>query len=165
MAPLLLEEGVEGGCLRVEMEDADEGVSGIEANVDVPVVGRDDVMGELGENSVVGESESRFPRPTGRGGGKSRPRPTFVWIWWMLGWLALRERVVLRGAIEGRCGRSGARIEFAVNGGVGIPLYPSRDNVRPIASSSRCAGNGNCCDEYGLIGREGTGGVSPIGEK
>lgn len=80
------EPGVDGTGLRVaevDVEDIDEGVSGIEenaeVNVDVPVVGRE-LIGETGECGVTGESESRSRRPTGRGGGNSRPRPTFVWI-------------------------------------------------------------------------------------
>ena len=89
LSRLLVEElGVEGMGLRVaevDEEDIDEGVSGIDenalVNVDVPVVGREEVMGEIGEWGVTGESESRSRRPTGRGGGGgSRPRPTFVWI-------------------------------------------------------------------------------------
>ena len=50
------ELGVDGTGLRVaedDDEDVDEGVSGIEenalVNVDVPVVGREDVIGEIGE--------------------------------------------------------------------------------------------------------------------
>lgn len=46
---LLVELGVEGGSLRADVEDADDGVSGIEAKVDVPVVGREDDIGEPGE--------------------------------------------------------------------------------------------------------------------
>jgi hypothetical protein len=79
------EPGVEGTALRVaevEVEDADDGVSGMDenalVNVDVPVVGRDDVIGDVGECGVTGDPESRSCRPTGRGGGTSRPRLTFV---------------------------------------------------------------------------------------
>lgn len=82
---LVVEElGVEGTALRVvvDVDDADDGVSGMGenalVNVEVPVVGRDDVIGEIGECGVTGESESRSCRPVGRGGGSSRPRPTFV---------------------------------------------------------------------------------------
>jgi hypothetical protein len=47
------EPGVEGTARRVEEDEAEEGVSGIEENVevkvDVPVVGREEVTGEVGE--------------------------------------------------------------------------------------------------------------------
>jgi hypothetical protein len=120
------EFGVDGMGLRVaevEEDDVDDGVSGIDenalVNVDVPVVGREDVIGEIGEWGVIGESESRSRRPTGRGGGNSRPRLRLVWIWWIFGVLALRDRLVLSGAMEGRDERSG---NLAVKGGVGIPF-------------------------------------------
>jgi hypothetical protein len=73
----MVDPGVEGTGLRVEVEeDADEGVSGIEekalVNVDVPVVGRDELIGDEGECGVIGESESRSLRPAmGSGGGNS----------------------------------------------------------------------------------------------
>lgn len=84
---LEIEPGVDGMAFRVadvEDEEIDEGVSGIEenaeVNVDVPVVGREEVMGEEGECGVMGESESRSrrPIPTGSGGGSSRPLLKFV---------------------------------------------------------------------------------------
>lgn len=77
------------GSLRVavlDVDDAEEGVSGIEENalvkVDVPVVGREEFIGDEGERGVTGESlESRSRRPVlGRGGGTSLPRATFVCI-------------------------------------------------------------------------------------
>lgn len=79
-------------------------------------------MGEIGEWGVTGEPEwpeSRSRRVTGRGGWSSLPRVTLVWIWWMLGVDALRERLVLRGAMDGREDRSG---NLAVSGGVGMPF-------------------------------------------
>lgn len=78
----------------------------------------------------------------------------------MLGVLALRDRLVANGGIEGRDCRSVT--DRAVNGGVGIPFeYPSRGR-----ESSSIRGKGYCCPELGLIGRpDGIGGVSTSGEK
>ena len=49
----VVEPGVEGTARRVDKEDAEEGVSGIEenveVNVEVPVVGREEVTGDVGE--------------------------------------------------------------------------------------------------------------------
>jgi hypothetical protein len=80
-----MELGVDGTGRRVavvEAEDMDEGVSGMEEKlvlkVDVPVVGREDVIGEPGEWGVMGDPESRSCRDTGSGGGNSRGRPRFV---------------------------------------------------------------------------------------
>ena len=79
------ELGVDGTGLRVaevDDDDIEEGVSGIEenalVNVDVPVVGREEVIGEIGDCGAIGEPESRSCRPTGNGGGNSRPRLTLV---------------------------------------------------------------------------------------
>jgi hypothetical protein len=47
------EPGVEGTARRVDEEDEEEGVSGmeekVEVKVEVPVVGREEVMGDVGE--------------------------------------------------------------------------------------------------------------------
>jgi hypothetical protein len=62
----------------------------------------------------------------------------------MLGVLALRERAVLSGVMDG-LGRSGS---LAGRGGVGIPFAPkpSFELVRDMAVS--CGGKGYCCDEW-----------------
>lgn len=56
LSKLLAELGVDGTGLRVaevDVEDVEEGVSGTEenvlVNVDVPVVGREDITGDIGE--------------------------------------------------------------------------------------------------------------------
>jgi len=80
-----MEDGVEGTGRRVAVVEVDDmllGVSGMEEKlvlkVEVPVVGRDEVIGEPGEWGVMGEPESRSWRDTGRGGGSSRGRPRLV---------------------------------------------------------------------------------------
>jgi hypothetical protein len=63
-------------------EEIDEGVSGIDekvvVKVEVPVVGREDMIGEPGECGVIGESESLSRRAVGNGGGNSLPRAVLL---------------------------------------------------------------------------------------
>jgi hypothetical protein len=78
----------------------------------------------------------------------------------MLGVLALRERAVLSGVMDGLDERSGS---LAVRGGVGMPFAPKPSFERVRDMDVSCDGKGYCCEEWPF--REGTGGVSTKGEK
>ena len=81
----VIELAIDGIGLRgtvVPADDIDETDSGMDeiafVNVDVPVVGREKVTGDIGDCGVTGESDSLSNRLIGSGGGSSLPRLRFV---------------------------------------------------------------------------------------